>query len=75
MSNLFVSYVKAQFSRLEGSDGKVEFHYKPAMQVRSVHGKTNWMDVDEQCFEEIRQALLRQADRQHNQNTNVGEVK
>lgn len=65
MRNYHRSYIQSELQNLAGPDGKVEFEYEPTIVIRSVHGVTKHLSIGEFAFEEIKQALLREADRKH----------
>lgn len=61
--NFHRSYVKAQIDRLKGPDGEIEFEYAPMVKIRSVHGETNYINLDRFALDIIIMALYGNADR------------
>mgnify|MGYP000437977225 CR=1 FL=1 len=64
--HIYRSYVKAQIDRLKGPDGKIEFEYAPMLKIRSVHGETNYLNLDRTALDLIILALYGLADRKFN---------
>jgi len=61
--HIYRSYMKAQIDRLKGPDGKIEFEYAPMVKIRSVHGETNYINLDRFALDIIIMALYGNADR------------